>query len=144
MHNDDNNAGWADESAIARAVCVPTCARDRRWSGLGCARVLGVGVTPMSQPEASLTSHVQSSKLFHSRGVSYEITYHINDRMVRRRFPTRAAALDAMAEARRPAQPVWDTAGSGYEPGALLRSRGDPRAGGFVTLWERCGLRLGA
>jgi hypothetical protein len=39
-------------------------------------------------------------KLTHSRGASYEITYRVNDRMVRRRFPTRAAALDAMAEAR--------------------------------------------
>jgi integrase len=39
-------------------------------------------------------------KLIHSRGVSYEITYRIHDRMVRRRFPTRAAALDAMAQAR--------------------------------------------
>ena len=38
-------------------------------------------------------------KLVHSRGTSYEITYRINDRMVRRRFPTRAAALDAMAQA---------------------------------------------
>jgi hypothetical protein len=39
-------------------------------------------------------------KLIHSRGTSYEITCRINDRMVRRRFPTRAAALDAMAQAR--------------------------------------------
>jgi integrase len=39
-------------------------------------------------------------KLVHSRGASYEITYRINDRMVRRRFPTRTAALDAMAQAR--------------------------------------------
>jgi len=55
----------------------------------------------MSLPEASLTPAMSSPrKLTHSRGTSYEITYRINDRMVRRRFPTRAAALDAMAEAR--------------------------------------------
>ena len=39
-------------------------------------------------------------KLIHGRGTSYEITYRIHGRMVRRRFPTRAAALDAMAQAR--------------------------------------------
>ena len=39
-------------------------------------------------------------KHIHSRGTSYEITYRINDRMVRRRFPTRTAALDALADAR--------------------------------------------
>ncbi len=39
-------------------------------------------------------------KITHSRGVSYEFTYRIDGRMVRRRYPTRAAALDAMADVR--------------------------------------------
>jgi hypothetical protein len=42
----------------------------------------------------------RARKLTRSRGTPYEITYRIHDRMVRRRFPTRAAALDAMAQAR--------------------------------------------
>jgi hypothetical protein len=36
----------------------------------------------------------------HSRGVSYEITYRVEGRMVRQRFPDRRMALDALARAR--------------------------------------------
>jgi integrase len=39
-------------------------------------------------------------KIIHSRGVSYEFTYRVRGRMVRKRYPTRSAALDAMADAR--------------------------------------------
>jgi hypothetical protein len=50
-----------------------------------------------SEPDPAMSS---PRKVVHSRGTSFEITYRIHTRMVRRRFPTRAAALDAMAEAR--------------------------------------------
>jgi integrase len=39
-------------------------------------------------------------RLEHGRGVSWEITYRVEGRMVRQRFPTKAAALDALAAAR--------------------------------------------
>jgi integrase len=42
----------------------------------------------------------QPKKITHSRGVSYEITYRVNGRMVRSRFTTKQAALDAAARAR--------------------------------------------
>jgi integrase len=42
----------------------------------------------------------QPRKITHGRGTSYEITYRVDGRMVRRRFPTRQAALDAAARAR--------------------------------------------
>ncbi len=45
---------------------------------------------PVSQPR----------KITHSQGVSYKITYRVDGRMVRRRFPTKQAAADAAARAR--------------------------------------------
>lgn len=42
----------------------------------------------------------QPRRITHSRGVSYEITYRVHGRMVRRRFPTRQLAADAAARAR--------------------------------------------
>lgn len=42
----------------------------------------------------------QPRKIPHSRGVSYEITYRVHGRMVRRRFPTKQVAVDAAARAR--------------------------------------------
>lgn len=39
-------------------------------------------------------------RIEHGRGVSWEITYRVESRMVRQRFPTKAAALDALASAR--------------------------------------------
>ena len=39
-------------------------------------------------------------RLTHGRGTSWEITYRIDGRMVRQRFPTKVAALDALSEAR--------------------------------------------
>jgi hypothetical protein len=47
-------------------------------------------VDPMANPR----------RITHSRGVSYESTYRVDGRMVRRRYPTRATALDAMADVR--------------------------------------------
>lgn len=42
----------------------------------------------------------QPRRIQHSRGISYEITYRVEGRMVRRRFPTKQAALDGAARAR--------------------------------------------
>lgn len=39
-------------------------------------------------------------RITHGRGSSWEITYRVDARMVRQRFPTKAAALDALATAR--------------------------------------------
>lgn len=39
-------------------------------------------------------------RLTHGRGVSWEITYRVDGRMVRQRFPTKVAAQDALALAR--------------------------------------------
>jgi hypothetical protein len=39
-------------------------------------------------------------RLIHGRGTSWEITYRVQRRMVRQRFPTKAAAVDALAAAR--------------------------------------------
>jgi integrase len=39
-------------------------------------------------------------KIEHSRGISWEITYRLDGRMVRQRFATKALALDAVARAR--------------------------------------------
>ena len=39
-------------------------------------------------------------KLSHSRGTSWEITYRVDGQMARRRFPTRAQAVDELAKAR--------------------------------------------
>ena len=39
-------------------------------------------------------------KLSHSRGTSWEITYRVDGQMARRRFPTRAQAVDELARAR--------------------------------------------
>jgi len=39
-------------------------------------------------------------KLTHARGTSWEITYRIDGRMARRRFPTRTQAVDELAKAR--------------------------------------------
>lgn len=39
-------------------------------------------------------------KIEHSRGISWEITYRVDGRMVRQRFATKALALDASARAR--------------------------------------------
>ena len=39
-------------------------------------------------------------KIEHSRGISWEITYRLDRRMVRQRFATKALALDAVARAR--------------------------------------------
>ncbi len=39
-------------------------------------------------------------KIEHSRGISWEITYRLDGRMVRQRFATKALALHAVARAR--------------------------------------------
>jgi integrase len=39
-------------------------------------------------------------KLSHSRGTSWEITYRVDGQLARRRFPTRAQAVDELAKAR--------------------------------------------
>ena len=39
-------------------------------------------------------------RVTHGRGASWEITYRVDGRMVRRRFPTKKAAEDALARAR--------------------------------------------
>ena len=39
-------------------------------------------------------------RIEHSRGISWEITYRLDGRMVRQRFATKALALDALARAR--------------------------------------------
>jgi hypothetical protein len=42
----------------------------------------------------------EPKRVTHGRGTSWEITYRVEGRQVRRRLPTKQAALDALARAR--------------------------------------------
>jgi hypothetical protein len=80
-------------------------------------------------PHQELLAMPNPRKLTHSRGTSWEITYRVDGQMARRRFATRAQAVDELAKAR-----VDIARGQGLLPVDATISVADYAEQGLATL----------